>query len=178
MTIMNYSLCLHSSLFQSLFQWILYYDKTGLCSVSSTPSFNPCFSGSYIMTESVINYVARRSLFQSLFQWILYYDQPEYKRDEGKLMFQSLFQWILYYDLNKTREAYLQGQFQSLFQWILYYDPKASPAACHIGWFQSLFQWILYYDSWPYASSYYIAFSFNPCFSGSYIMTRPGGCNL
>ena len=87
------------------------------------PCFNPCFSGSYIMTG---------------------------------------FLPLLYE---------LDDEFQSLFQWILYYDFFCHPTICATVVFQSLFQWILYYDNSCCHPELAFPFCFNPCFSGSYIMT-------
>ena len=93
-----------SELFQSLFQWILYYDyeSTGPARLRSC-SFNPCFSGSYIMTLQQHIVACQVFLFQSLFQWILYYDLQQHIVACQVFLFQSLFQWILYYDFLYVR---------------------------------------------------------------------------
>ena len=63
------------SRFQSLFWWILYCDINYILCISAMAlSFNPCFGGSYIVTDSAQSTANSANSFQSLFWWILYCD--------------------------------------------------------------------------------------------------------
>ena len=112
--------------------------------------FNPCFGGSYIVTETYKPLTSDGSAFQSLFWWILYCDLQSELYKSFVTMFQSLFWWILYCDNHKliTIAKNLNG-----------FNP------CFGG---------SYIVTLGVATPILRQGSFNPCFGGSYIVTIKG----
>ena len=136
-------------LFQSLFFWKWGF-KLGFWhgGVTTICSFNPCFSGSGVLSPARGNTPLHRNWFQSLFFWKWGFKFVRLKRYPHRAKFQSLFFW----------------------KWGFKQHPFLLGAV--IGRFQSLFFWKWGFKQQQKNRILIIYTSFNPCFSGSGVLRR------